>query len=286
LRRHAEERLDQAWALLLRRLLPPPPPPAFDGTTRFALVTVNFSTTRWLLLSLLTLGAQKELRRITDIVIVDNGSRDGGRPLLRRLAARVPRLTLIENERFLNHARGMRLGIAALDRIESPANVILSVDTDVIFLRPDMLAELARLFEQGAAFAGEMRHGLYDIPEAQASLITVRRDLYARREIVPWVNHGAPSYWLQKSMRRAGLAMSDFASYREGYALHRGRAGVRAASLFHSDSSYASISNNNPHFMGNPQGEALWNKVEQRWQALLEPAAEDALVDELALRFG
>lgn len=284
LRRYCEERADQAWAMAYRQLSPPPATPVFDGKARFAIVTVNFSTSRWLALSLLSLSEQESLKCINDIVIVDNGSRDGGRLLIRELATKIPRITLIENNHFLSHARGMRLGIKKLDALNSRANVILSVDTDVIFLRPDTLGELSRIFEQGAVFAGEMRHGIFEIPEAQASLIAVRRDVYARKQIAPWVNHGSPSYWMQKSIRRAGLSVFDFPSYREGYALHRGRSGVLAAKTFHSETSYASIPNNRPHFMGNPNGEVLWAAVENRWSSLLEPDAQDALVDELTRR--
>ena len=284
LRRYYEERADQTWALACRQILPPPPISVFDGEVRFAVVTVNFSTSRWLALSLLSLSEQEALEQISDIVIVDNGSRDGGRLWIRELATKIPRITLIENNRFLNHARGMRLGIKKLDALHSRANVILSIDTDVVFLRPNTLGELSRAFEKGAAFAGEMRHGVFEIPEAQASLIAVRRDVYARKQIAPWVNHGSPSYWMQKSIRNAGLAVHDFPSYREGYALHRGRSGVLAAKTFHSGTSYASVSNNRPHFMGNHNGEALWAAVENRWKSLLEPDAQNALVNELTRR--
>lgn len=199
LRRYCEERADQALTMAYRQLSPPPATPVFDGEARFAFVTVNFSTSRWLALSLLSLSEQESLGCINDIVIVDNGSRDGGRLLIRELATKIPRITLIENNHLLSHARGMRLGIKKLDTLNSRANVILSVDTDVIFLRPDTLGELSRIFEQGAAFAGEMRHGIFEIPEAQASFIAVRRDVYARKQIAPWVNHGSPSYWMQKA---------------------------------------------------------------------------------------
>lgn len=259
--------------------------PVFDGDVRFAIVTVNYSTTRWLKLLLLTLSEQQDLERVSDIVIVDNASRDGGRSLLRRLAACVPRIVLVENDHFLSHARGMRLGIRALDRSASNANVILSVDADVVFLRPDAILNVGRVFTDGAVLAGEMRHGLYDVPEAQASFVAVRRDVYARRDILPWVNHGAPSYWMQKSIRQAGLQVSDLPTYREGYVLHRGRAGVKAASEFWPGSSYASVANREPHFMGVPDGEATWRANERRWSLLTDPAASDVFVEFLEDQF-
>lgn len=235
---------------------------------------------------LLTLTGQDALDRVTDIVIVDNDSRDGAAALRQALHGRVPRIHWVSNRHFLTHARGIRLGLSALHRLGSQANVVLAVDTDVIFLRPDAIRALLARFEDGAALAGEMRHGLYEVPEAQASFVAFRRDVYARRDIMPWVNHGAPSYWMQKSIRRAKLPVADFRSNQDGYALHRGRAGVMAASRFRPRSSYASISNHDPHFMGVPGGESTWQAVENAWGPWLEPGAESALADRLAGQLG
>lgn len=285
IRRRLEERSDQAAALLHRRLVGTKRVPPFDGDPRLAVVTVNYSTTRWLKLMLLTLAEQDALDRVEDIVVVDNDSRDGGATLGRALEAHLPLVHWVSNRRFLHHARGMRLGISALDRIQSRANVILAVDTDVIFLRPDALTDLLSVFGGGAALAGEMRHGLYEVPEAQASFVAFRRDVYARPDVLPWVNHGAPSYWMQKSIRETGLPVVDFRSNEDGYALHRGRAGVRAAVEHRPNSSYGSVQNSQPHFMGVPGGANIWRAVEDRWRPLLGPREEDAFLKHLAERF-
>lgn len=280
-----EQRLDQAATLAHRSLRPPPKIAPFDGAPKFALVTVNYSTLRWLKLMLLTLSEQNALALVTDIVIVDNASRDGSQDFLRQLAARVPGIQLVENRYFLNHARGMRLGFKALNNGASASNVVLSIDTDVIFLRQDALQALASEFRQGAALAGEIRHGIYDVPEAQASFVATRRDVMARRDIMPWVNHGAPSYWMQKSIRKAGLPISDFRSNEDGYALHRGRAGVAAAKAFRPGGSYGSVANDAPHFMGVPRGDEIWREVEAKWEKWLTPDTQGECTDWLAQRF-
>ncbi|HLM19681.1 MAG TPA: hypothetical protein VK549_17795 [Acidimicrobiia bacterium] len=118
LRRHIEQRLDQAWALTARRLHPPAGCPSYDGEPRVAVVTVNRSTTRYLKLLLLTLAQQTELEIIRRIVIVDHDSRDGGDVFIDRLVAACPLFEPVHNRRFLNHARGMRAGLAALERVE------------------------------------------------------------------------------------------------------------------------------------------------------------------------
>ncbi|MFK7994866.1 MAG: glycosyltransferase [Granulosicoccus sp.] len=273
-RRRIEQRLDQAAALLYRQCFKHNTISAYDGDTRLAIVSVNYSTLRWLKLMLLTLTEQNELSRITDIIIVDNSSRDGSRKFLKELNQAVSAVTVVENNWFLNHARGMRSGLKALANRQSAANVVLSVDTDVIFLRNDTLQAVATRFEEGTTLLGEMRYGLYEVPEAQASFIAVRRDIMARPDILPWVNHGAPSYWMQKSIREAGLSVCDFPSNQEGYILHRGRAGVAAAREFHPGASYGSATNTMPHFMGIPEGKSIWKNAEQRWTQYLD---DDAL---------
>ena len=184
----------------------------FDGDPRLALIAVNFSTTCYLKLMLLTLCEQRDLHRVHRIVIVDNDSRDEGKPFLRRLAACVQRLHLVENHFFPTHAQGLRNGAAFLNQYEAsgstsrPCNLFLFCDTDVIFLNPRTLTDLtAALAEPKAALAGELRRELFPSPEAQASFFLLRRDCYARPDVAPFVHHGAPTYWMQRSLWRAQL---------------------------------------------------------------------------------
>ena len=292
IRRRLEERIDQAWALSCWKIGNRQPVEQFDGDPRFALVVVNFSTTRFLKLMLLTLAEQRPLDLLKKIVIVDNHSLDGGVRFLRALASRVDRIALVENRAFLSHARGMRRGLALLDTLETNLdekqriNIVVSCDTDVVFRRDDTLTDLAELFvRQGAALAGELRVGNYPYPEAQASFIAVRRDCYARQDIAPWVNHGAPAYWMQRSIWQAGLAVLDFPSNRAGYILHRGRSGVAAARTFLPSSSYSSIENNEAHYMGVQDGAKIWNEIETRWAHLLRPEAEESLITHLVEQY-
>ena len=288
-RRRIEERVDQTWALGRKRLAGPREVAPFDGDVRFALVTVNFSTTRFLKMMLLTLSEQSALTKLRSVVIVDNASRDGGATFARQLAARCARVLVAEQRLVLTHARGMRAGLRALEATErsvsdaSRSNVALFCDTDVIFRRPDTLDALSKVFTSPRiAAAGELRRTLYPYPEAQASFLAVRRDCYARPDVAPWVNHGAPAYWLQRSLWKAGLEISDFPSNGGGYILHRGRAGVAAAATHYPRSSFASIDSTDPHFMGLPGGARIWAECEQRWAHLLDDDA--ALLEHVATR--
>jgi glycosyltransferase involved in cell wall biosynthesis len=154
-RRRIEERIDQAWTKLAHVQAPKFGPP-FDGEPRFALITANYSTTRYLKLMLLTLAEQSALQLLKRIILVDNCSRDGGLSFLRELAERTHRISIVENRWFLNHARGMRRGLRLLDMIEADAaatdsaNIVLSCDADVVFRRRDTLSELARFSSKRA----------------------------------------------------------------------------------------------------------------------------------------
>ncbi len=292
-RRRVEQRVDQVVTRTRHRVGAPEVVAPFDGDPRLALVTVNFSTTRYLKLMLCTLGEQSALWFVQHLVVVDNGSRDGGLAFLRRLAERVPRLLLVERHRFPSHAAGMRAGAAALDAVDrgnppdERAGILVFCDPDVVFRNPDTLLDLsAAMVEHDAAFAGEARAALgHAHPDIQASFFAVRRDVLARRDVEPLVNHGSPAAPMQASIVAAGLTIADFPSNHGGYVLHRGRAGVAAAGQYHPTHSYAQATTTDPHYMGVHDGPAIWAAVEAQWAHLLEPGGEPALLEHLAARF-
>jgi hypothetical protein len=257
-----------------------------------ALITVNYSTTRFLKLMLCTLGQQSHLTYLHRIIIVDNGSVDGGIPFLEALAARVPRVHLIERRHFLNHAAGMRCGMRLLTRLEGAdprddrASILLFCDPDVVFRNPATLHDLSTtMTKHSAAFAGEARRAPPGHPDVQASFFAVRRDVMARRQVEPLVNHGSPAYGMQASIRRAGLTIVDFPSNHGGYVLHRGRSAVAAGATYGVGGWSVALTNREPHFMGVPDGARIWAEVEEEWASLLEPSAEGALLEHLADRF-
>jgi Glycosyl transferase family 2 len=182
-RRHVGMGLDEAWVLgrhYVRRPFgrrEPRDVVPLDGSARFALVVVNFSTTRFLKLLLLTLAEQRGLGLVHRIVVVDNGSVDGGLQFLRRLATRSVRVELVERHHLFHHARALRAGVARLQAIDCGAdapdrcNVYLFCDPDVIFRSGGALQALsARIVDSNAALAGEWR-GDPDDPDIQASFV-------------------------------------------------------------------------------------------------------------------
>lgn len=260
------------------------------GDPRFAFVTINFSTTHHLKLLPLTLSEQEHLGLLHRIVVVDNGSRDGGAELLERLADRILRLHVVHRRRWLGHGPGMRAGVRALDRVERdeprPTNLLLFCDTDVVFRLPETLATLAgTVMQHDAALMGEVRSGVNPQPDIQASFFVVRRDVHARREVAPATHDGSPAYRMQRGIADVGLPVVDVPTNHGGLILHWGRAGVEAASRFRPRHHYAGVQTNLPHFMGVRGGAEIWSEIEKRHAELLSPKAEDQLVDVLTQRF-
>ena len=286
IKRYIGQKIDQLLAVFWKRMRPLNQV-VFDGEARFALVTVNFSTTYYLKLMLLTLCEQNDLDRISKIIIVDNNSKDGGIEFLQNLSDSIEKIELIKNNVVCTHARGVRVGVDYLDKLESKnekkSNVLMVCDTDIIFRNKETLYDLTSIFESSdAAFAGELRYSDTVCPQAQASFLCIRRDVYARKDIKPFVNHGSPAYWMQKSLWDADLHLHDFHSNFGGYILHRGRTGVAAAKEHHRLSSFAKTSNNQAHYMSVENGEQIWKKIEKCYTHLLKKDNETELIELLS----
>ncbi len=282
--------VDRVVATSWKRIGPARLSVPLDDDPRFALITVNFSTTRYLKLMLLTLSEQEDLGLLHRIVVVDNGSRDGGGEFLDRLDERVERLHVVHRRHWLGHGPGMRAGVRALDRIDSgterPANLLLFCDTDIVFRRPETVMVLAGTALSGEpAVFGEVRAGANERADIQASFFAVRRDAYARRVVSPLVHDGAPAYRLQQAIVGAGLSMTNVPTNHGGLILHRGRAGVEAAGRYRPRHHYAAVRDDQPHFMGVPGGAAIWSEIESRHAELLDVDAEAELLDVLSERF-
>jgi len=291
MRRRLAQIFDQVVAVVYKKIAISPTGIKFDGQARFTLLTVNYSTTYYLKLMLLTLSKQNNLDKLKQIIVVDNNSKDGSSQFLQQLNIRSKAIHVISNKWFCHHARGLRLGINALDQIEKKltcqqkSNVLMICDTDIVFRNPETVSSLAKVFERKqAAFAGELRYSDHVCPQAQASFLCLLRECYERKDIQPFVYHGSPAYWLQKSLWKAGLYLHDFRSNFAGYILHRGRSGVAAAKQYKPLSSFTTV-NNQAHYMGVKNGKEIWQNIEKQHQELLKKENQQQLIDHLVRSF-
>ena len=262
-------------------------PPAATDRPSIAIVTVNFSTTRYLKLLLLTLAAQESIGLVSQIVVVDNSSLDDDSGFLSELDSRCTNVTVVRRRHWLYHGPAMRAGLRAVERScngPTEPSVILFTDTDVVFRDRQTIGALSDVFSAGAAFAGEFRQSKHEGPDVQASFFAVRRDVYQRRDVAPLTHDGAPARRMQASIVRAGLPVADFPSNRGGHILHRGRTGVQAAAQHRPRHQYAQVRRASAHFMGISGGQQIWDEIESRYRSDIDGDPAD-LAARLAAKF-
>jgi len=212
------------------------------------------------------------LRRIVnwpdlEIVIVDNGSRDGSAELLAQ-AGRAGVCTVLANDVNRQHGPGLNQGISWLASRPAPLPAwIWILDSDVIAARPDVLAAaLAAGRIDRVALIGEPQwdpwhqiegFGLY-------SLLLDPAQVW-RPGTGPFADGGDPSFDLLRSAARSGLRRAAFPFAAGGHVIHRGR-GSLAAVFEARDRSHPlydwATGHHDPHFGGIPG-------ADQRYQALL-----------------
>lgn len=242
-----------------------PDAPAADRE-RVAVVSVSYNTrelTGFLLWS---------LRKIVDwpgleIVIVDNGSRDGSAELLAE-AAQAGVCTLLANDVNRQHGPGLNQGISWLATRPGPRpEWIWVLDSDVIAARPGVLSAAVGAGQgDRAALVGEPRWDPWHQVE--------RFELYSllldparvwRPGIGPFTDGGDPAFGLLSSAARASLPNAAFPFTGDGHVIHRGR-GSLAAVFEAGERSHPlydwAAGHHDPHF-GEIPG------ADQRYQALL-----------------
>ncbi len=268
-----------------------PSNPSLNGKAQVSLLSVSFNTRELTKLMLLSLADQAWAAELHRIVLVDNRSQDGSGAWLNGLA-RATRVEVFHNVGPTSHGFGLRYAVEALAKseahlpLESRTNLLLVVDTDIVFLRPDTLDLCSRelMANDDAGALGELQFDLGE-PYAHPCCLFVRSDAFSDARVWPFVDHGAPALWLQRSLRCTGRPVLDFPLRSEDHIVHRGRGSIAAVNRLGLDDVYANV-RNDAHFHGNPRGEALWAEVETRHAKHLGEANDVACAEYLRARLG
>jgi cellulose synthase/poly-beta-1,6-N-acetylglucosamine synthase-like glycosyltransferase len=234
-------------------------------------LTVSYNTrelTAFLLWSLRTIVRWPEL----EIVVVDNGSRDGSARLLAE-AERNMVCTLLANPANRHHGPGLNQGIAYLASRPRPRpEWIWILDSDVVAVRPDALsAAVTTAREHSAALVGEPQHDQWH-PDGHFGMYSLLMDpAVAWQQAGPFGNGGDPASGLLVSAERLGIPTAPFPFTAKGYVIHRGRGSLAAvhASEDRSHPLYAwAVGHHDPHF-------AEASGAEQQYHTLLEEFREE-----------
>lgn len=212
------------------------PPPAGDGAPhvadphpdpvdRVAVVAVNYNAVEHvahLLFSLHTSVAADLVR----IVIVDNGSNDGSRLLLKE-AEKAGLCDIVLNEDNRYHGPALNQGFDYIAAQEPDVRYLWFLDSDCVVLDRLLVRRLVDLATRsGARLIGEpawnrwqeqMRFGLYSLfVEGSAFTRSPRFE-----------DSGDPSSALEGSVRAAGVTTADFPFTENRHLIHVGRATLR-----------------------------------------------------------
>jgi len=219
---------------------------------RVAVVTVSFNTRE------LTALLLWSLRRILmwgslDVIVVDNGSKDGSAELLAKIAA-AGGCRLVANASNRMHGPALTQAMSFLAARESDLpQWVWVLDSDVVISRPDALTKaLERAGETAAAIVGESWWDQWHETDrflAYSLLIDPAR--VWRDGIEPFVDGGDPPFDLLESANAAGETLADFSFVRDRYVIHRGRSSLMAVwesdDTTHPDYEWA-LEHHEPHF--------------------------------------
>ena len=230
-------------------------------------MTVSCNTrelTAFLLWSLWTIVRWPEL----EIVVVDNGSRDGSAQLLAE-AERGGVCTVLANPGNRHHGPGLNQAISCLATRPGPRpEWIWILDSDVVAAQPGALsAAITTARQHSAALVGEPQHDQWH-PDGRFGMYSLLMDpAVAWRPMPgPFADGDDPSLGLLVAAARLDIPMAPFPFAAAGHVIHRGR-GSLAAVHTAGDRSHPfyewAEDHHAPHFAGIPG-------ADQRYHALLQ----------------
>jgi Glycosyl transferase family 2 len=247
------------------------PPGSGASGENVAALTVSYNTrelTAFLLWSLCTIVDWPEL----EIVVVDNGSRDGSAQLLAE-AGRAGVCTLLANHDNRQHGPGLNQGISYLATRPGPRPAwIWILDSDVVAARPGALsAAVTTAREHSAALVGEPQHDQWHAGGRFGQYSLLMDPAVVWPQAGPFTGGGDPSLELLTSAARLGIRMAPFPFTAAGHVIHLGR-GSLAAVHAAGDRSHPfyewAEGHHDPHFAGIAG-------ADQRYHALLQEFREE-----------
>ena len=245
-------------------------------------LTVSYNTrelTAFLLWSLRTIVDWPQL----EIVVVDNGSRDGSAQLLTE-AARSGVCTVLANEHNRQHGPGLNQGISHLASRRGPRPAwIWILDSDAVAARPDALsAAVATARHHRAALVGEPQHDRWH-PDGRFGLYSLLIDpaVVWHERTGPFTDGGDPSLDLLTSAARLGTPMASFPFTATGRVIHRGRGSLAAvhAADDRTHPLYAwAATHNTPHYAEVPGAARHYQTLLHQFREATGPLTGSTLV--------
>jgi glycosyltransferase involved in cell wall biosynthesis len=194
---------------------------------RVAVITVSYNTREFTALLLWSLRRILAWRSL-EIVVVDNGSKDGSAELLAKIDA-AGGCRLIANAANAMHGPALTQAMSFLaSKFTELPQWVWALDSDVVVSRPDALEQaVRRAGETGAAVVGEpWWDDEHEMDRFLAYSLLIDPVHVWRDGIEPFVDGGDPAFGLLQSAKAQGETLSEFSFARDGYVIHRGRSSL------------------------------------------------------------
>lgn len=233
----ALEKYKQFQSLYLRTSWPALSPSLRDKQrANIAVICVNYNTADLIAMLVFSLCRIVGRDQFKEIVIVDNHSTDGSKPML-EVMSEAGLIHAIFNDRQQYHGPGLNQAMHYLaeqqtwvNRAEDVIDYVLILDSDVVVLRDDILDHAVTAVRQsGAALCGQYQpssclQGGY----AHVSSLLIDPFKIWRRGVAPFEDHGEPGVFMQQSMVQRGVPRLNFPLRSQGYLIHLGRGTLNA----------------------------------------------------------
>ncbi|CAA9569886.1 MAG: hypothetical protein AVDCRST_MAG87-2306 [uncultured Thermomicrobiales bacterium] len=259
---HDHETRHDAW--------PVAPASAAPGVTpaTTAIVTVNHNTGDLIAQLIWSLYRVLGLDGFARILVVDNASTDGSRPILRALADG-GLIDLIAMDYNPYHGPGLN---DAFDHLatsrhngRTPIDAVWVLDSDCVVLRPDTVGIATRaMTETNAALVGQPVWDRWNAGTFGLHALLVDPAQVWREPIASFAEHGEPSRNLQESVIAAGLTMTPFPFTADGHIVHLGRGTLaRVAAMEERDNRYFAWAKDHsaPHFAQEPSADRAYAAI-------------------------
>lgn len=272
----------------------PTSPSDHDRSSRVnvAVVVVNWNTVDLLSALLFSLCRIVGREQISRIVVVDNNSTDGSRPLLSSMAD-AGLIDVIFNSHQRYHGPGLNDGIQFLERLQRnptcPKDItdyIWVLDSDVIVLRKDVIRDaVSAMRRTNAALCGQFQTDAMLEGYAHISSIIFEPYKIWLRGVTPFEEHGTPGLAMQQSMIHRHLKRLDFPFRALGYLVHYGRGTLRMINYRNEQSNKYHIwaKDHYDYHYGDPNGRYLHEEFQTVYKReVLDPSPHSIV--ELCLR--
>jgi glycosyltransferase involved in cell wall biosynthesis len=196
---------------------------------RVAVVTVSYNTRELTALMLWSLRRILEWEPL-EVVVVDNGSKDGSAELLAKIDA-AEGCRLIPNTSNTMHGPALNQAMSFLaSRGPELPQWVWVLDSDAVISRPDALEKAVnRAQETDAAIVGESWWDPWDETYSFLAYSLLIDPVRVWRDgIEPFADGGDPVSGLLQSAKAQGETLSEFPFVRDRYVIHRGRSSLSA----------------------------------------------------------